>query len=562
MEWVQEQLQHSPEILLFLSLAIGFWIGQFHFGKFQLGGVAGSLLAAVVLSLIGVPVDNGVKSILFALFIYAVGFESGPQFFKSLGPQSLREIFLALFMAVVGLATVLVMAKLFALDKGMAAGLAAGGMTQSAIIGTAGDALSRLGLAADEVQKLQANVAIGYAVTYIFGSLGAIIVCVNILPRFMGHELRDDAIKAEAERLKGAVVFAPGQKPAIPQIVGRLFSVTAGAGKTVAAIEGAAGPDTVTVERIKRRDQFLNVAPDTVLKAGDVVLMVGRRSGVVSVTDMLGPELQSSSGMDVIMDTEDVVLRNASYANRTLGDVKKTTAPSLKHGVFIIGIKRDGDALPLGDDTVLKVGDVVTAYGTEQDLKRMVAEGGAPLPVSIKTDWIFHGAGLVVGLLIGLIVIRISSIPLTLGAGGGALLSGLLFGWLRSRHQTLGNMPLAASQLLKDLGLAGFVAAVGLQSGLQAIETIAQSGLSLFLIGVVVTLVPLLLTMLFGRYVLRYENAAIFAGALSGSRSANPAFGGVLDKAGNSIPTVPFAITYALANVFLTLLGPLIVAFA
>ncbi|ENW21716.1 hypothetical protein F926_01008 [Acinetobacter haemolyticus NIPH 261] len=181
-ETIQNELRHSPEILLFLSLAIGFWIGQFQFGKFQFGGVAGSLLVAVLLSLLGVPIDNGVKAILFALFIYAVGFESGPQFFKSLGPESIKEILLAVFMAVTGLITVLIMAKLFNLDKGLAAGMAAGGMTQSAIIGTAGDALSRLDLPLQEIQRLQANVAIGYAVTYIFGSLGAIIVCVNILP--------------------------------------------------------------------------------------------------------------------------------------------------------------------------------------------------------------------------------------------------------------------------------------------------------------------------------------------------------------------------------------------
>lgn len=562
MEWIKEQIGHSPEILLFLSLAVGFWIGQFQIGKFQLGGVAGSLVVAVLLSLVGVPVDNGVKSILFALFIYAVGFESGPQFFKSLGPQSLREIFLALFMAVVGLTTVIIMAKLFSLDKGMAAGLAAGGMTQSAIIGTAGDAISRLGLAADEAQRLQANVAIGYAVTYIFGSLGAIIVCVNILPRFMGKGIADDAIKAEAERLKGAVVFGPGQEPAMPEIVGRIYKVGAAAGKTVAAIEASAGANTVTVERLKRKDHPIDVTPDTVLREGDIVLIVGRRPGVVALSDTIGAELQSAPGMDLVMTTEDVVLRNAAYANRTLGEIKASTSPLLKHGIFVIGIKREGDGVALADATAIQVGDVITVYGTDQDIKRVVTEAGVPLPISIKTDWIFHGAGLVVGLLIGLIVIRISGIPLTLGAGGGALLSGLLFGWLRSRHQTMGNMPLPASQLLKDLGLAGFVAAVGLQSGLQAIETIAQSGLSLFLIGVVVTLVPLLLTMLFGRYVLRYDNVAVFAGALSGSRSANPAFGEVLGKAGNSIPTVPFAITYALANVFLTLLGPLIVAFA
>lgn len=88
----------------------------------------------------------------------------------------------------------------------------------------------------------------------------------------------------------------------------------------------------------------------------------------------------------------------------------------------------------------------------------------------------------------------------------------------------------------------------------------ANQGLLIFGIGLVVTVLPLILTMLFGRYVLRYDNTAIFAGALSGSRSANPAFGEILDKAENTVPTVPFAITYALANVFLTLLGPLIVA--
>ncbi|WP_407167072.1 aspartate-alanine antiporter [Bradyrhizobium sp. ORS 111] len=562
MEWIQGYLKQAPELLLFLSLAVGYSIGQFRYGKFQLGGVAGSLLAAVVLSLFGVSVDNGEKALLFALFIYAVGFESGPQFFKSLGRQSLREIFLAVFTAVAGLVTVIVMAKLFSLDKGMAAGLAAGGLTQSAIIGTAGDALSRLGLPAAEAQKLQANVAIGYAVSYIFGSLGAIIICVNLLPRFMGREIRDDAIKAEAERLKGAVVFGPGEAPAIPEIVGRLYEVTGGAGKTVAGIEQSAGDATITVERIKRNGQLVPVTPDVALKQGDVVLVVGRRAGVVAAAGGLGMELESEPGMELVMDTQDVILRNPVYADKSLAEIKRSTTPELRHGIYILGIRRADEPLALSDQTVMKVGDVITVYGTEQDLKRIVAEAGAPLTTDIKTDFVFHGAGLVVGLLIGLIVVRAGSIPLTLGAGGGALLSGLVFGWLRSRHQTMGNMPVAASQILKDLGLAGFVAAVGLQSGQQAIHTIASSGLTLFLIGVVVTLVPLILAMLFGRYVLGYDNAAVFAGALSGSRSANPAFGGVLDKAGNSIPTVPFAITYALANVFLTLLGPLIVAFA
>ncbi|MFV5405448.1 aspartate-alanine antiporter [Acinetobacter sp. 228] len=559
-EWIQGELKHSPEILLFLSLAIGFWIGKFQFGKFQLGGVAGSLLAAVVLSLIGVPVDNGVKAILFALFIYAVGFESGPQFFKSLGPKSLKEIILAVFMAVCGLATVLIMAKIFQLDKGMAAGLAAGGMTQSAIIGTAGDAISRLDLPAAEIQRLQANVAIGYAVTYIFGSLGAIIICASIVPKFMGRGIRDDALKAQAEQLKGAFQLAPGQELAMPEIVGRIYRVQQASGQTISELQSKI--PNITIERVKRGTQFIDSSLETKLETDDIILVIGRRSSVVSIAQHIGTELESSEGMEIVMSTTDMILRNSKYINRTLGDVRANTPEYLKHGIYVLGIKRNNESVPMDDNTVLHKGDVITIYGTKNDLDRMVKEGGRAISQSIKTDWVFHGIGLVVGLLIGLIVIRISNMPLTLGAGGGALLSGLFFGWLHSRNQVRGNMPLAASQLLKDLGLAGFVAAVGLQSGLQAFQTIKQSGLSLFLIGVVVTVVPLILSMLFARYVLRYDNVAVMAGALSGARSANPAFGVVLDKAGNSIPTVPFAITYALANVFLTLLGPLIVGLA
>ncbi|WP_254452416.1 permease [Roseicella sp. DB1501] len=189
MSWLHDILNQSPEVALFLSLAIGYAIGQIQFGKFQLGGVAGSLLTAVVISQVGVHIDNGVKSILFALFIYAVGFESGPQFFRSLGLQSIREIVMAAVLALSGLATVVILARLFGLDKGLAAGIAAGGLTQSAIIGTAGAAIAKLGLPLDEVQRLQGNVAVGYAVTYIFGSFGAIIVCVNILSWFTGRSI-------------------------------------------------------------------------------------------------------------------------------------------------------------------------------------------------------------------------------------------------------------------------------------------------------------------------------------------------------------------------------------
>ena len=565
MEYLRQILDQAPELALFLSLAIGYWVGSIQFGKFQLGGVAGSLLVAVVISQIGICIDNGIKSVLFALFIYAVGFESGPQFFRSLGRQSLREIILAAVMALSGLLTVIACARLFGLDKGIAAGIAAGSMTQSAIIGTASAAIAKLDLPLEQIQALQGNVAVGYAVTYIFGSFGAIILCVNVLPWFMRRSIRDDATQAEAELLAGAKVYGPGELPAIPPLVGRLYRIDQAAGQTVAQLEVSDQVDpqaALTIERIKRGGALVGVTPTTVLEAGDVVLVVGRRAGVVAIAARLGAELQSSPDMDVVVVQRDVSLDNPTFVGRRVAEIRQAASQALRHGVYVVGVKRAGRPLALEPDTVIEAGDLVTLYGTPDDIQRVAQQVGSIIVPSDKTDFVFHGFGLAVGLLIGLVVIRLGAIPLTLGSGGGALIAGLAFGWYRSRHLTRGNLPLPASTLLRDLGLAGFVAVVGLQSGRQAVETIATQGLSIFLIGVVVCVVPIVITILVGRYVLRYRNLALFAGAVAGARSANPAFGEVLDKAGNSIPTVPFAVTYALANVFLTLLGPLVVAFA
>lgn len=565
MEYLRQILNQAPELALFLSLAIGYWVGSIQFGKFQLGGVAGSLLVAVVISQVGISIDNGIKSVLFALFIYAVGFESGPQFFRSLGRQSLREIVLAAVMALSGLLTVIACARLFGLDKGIAAGIAAGSMTQSAIIGTASAAIAKLDLPLEQIQTLQGNVAVGYAVTYIFGSFGAIILCVNVLPWFMRRSIRDDATQAEAELLAGAKVYGPGELPAIPPLVGRLYRIDQAAGQTVAQLEVSDQSDpqaALTIERIKRGGALVGVTPTTVLEAGDVVLVVGRRAGVVAIAGRLGAELQSSPDMDVVVVQRDVSLDNPTFVGRRVAEIRQAASQALRHGVYVVGVKRAGRPLALEPDTVIEAGDLVTLYGTPDDIQRVAQQVGSIIVPSDKTDFVFHGFGLAVGLLIGLVVIRLGAIPLTLGSGGGALIAGLVFGWYRSRHLTRGNLPLPASTLLRDLGLAGFVAVVGLQSGRQAVETIATQGLSIFLIGVMVCVVPIVITILVGRYVLRYRNLALFAGAVAGARSANPAFGEVLDKAGNSIPTVPFAVTYALANVFLTLLGPLVVAFA
>ncbi|MGE8490389.1 MAG: TrkA C-terminal domain-containing protein, partial [Paraburkholderia nemoris] len=335
------------------------------------------------------------------------------------------------------------------------------------------------------------------------------------------------------------------------------YKIDVSAGKTVKAVE-TLHQDMLTIERIRRDGQPLDPAPDLVLKPDDVVLVVGRREAVVEF-GASGGEVATAEDVGVVMQSREGVFTRKGMNHTTIAAAREVVDRDMRHGVYLQSVSRAGQPVPVLPETKLEHGDVITFYGSPKDTKRAVDAAGYELPYSNKTDFIYMGVGIVLGLLIGLIVIDVGGVPLTLGSGGGCLLAGLLFGWMRGKHPMYGAMPSAASQLLKDFGLAAFVAVVGLNSGLQAVVTVKQSGMTIFLLGVVVTVLPLILTMLFGRYVLRYNNAAILAGALTGSRSANPAFGGVLDKAESAVPTVPFAITYAIANVALTLLGPLVV---
>ncbi|MDF7678919.1 aspartate-alanine antiporter [Acetobacteraceae bacterium ESL0709] len=550
-------LRNSPEMAIFFSLALGYGLGCLRFGSFQLGGVAGSLLVSMLVSLIGISVGSELKNILFSLFIYAVGYQSGPHFFRSLGRQSLKEVMLAIILAATGLLTIIPLARFFHLDKGLAAGLAAGGLTQTTIIGTADSALETLGLSVTQLHQLQDHVVVGFAVTYIFGTIGTIIFCITVVPRFMKRSIRDDAVKAETDRMNGARPLGCNEMTAMPDLVGRAYQITQ-KGLNVARVEEMS--PGVTLEKLIRHKNPIGTGPDTVLVPGDRILLFGHRDHLVKIGRMIGKELPYSSELDVKFQSRNIVITHRDFVGKSLSQLVNDLSSYSAHGVYLVAVRRDGQRMNLAKDLHSQQGDIITIFGLSSDVQHVAQQVGKLLSPATKTDMVFHMSGILLGLILGLVVIHLGTMPLTLGGGGGALLSGLVFGWYQGRHPTIGVMPSAVSNFLTEFGLSGFVAVTGLQTGRQAFASIAHEGLSLLLLGAIVTIVPLVLTMLFGRYVLRYDNCALFAGALAGARSANPAFGEILTKAGNSVPTTSFVITYTVANIVLTLLGPLIVA--
>jgi putative transport protein len=550
----------EPLLALFVTIALGYLVGKIRIGSFVLGGIAGTLLIGVIIGQLGVDIDSGIKNIFFALFIYAVGYQGGPQFFHALNRRSLNQLASAFVMCFVGLLCVLAAAWMFGLDRGMAAGLAAGGLTQSAIIGTAGDAIGKLGLSPELTKTMQTNVAVGYAVCYIFGSLGPIIMVSWFLPLIMKWNIRQEAVKLANLLSGGHAELDPGQFNAAQQISTRIYEIGAGSrasGKTALSIDQELS--NASVEAVYREGKTLELTDATVIQVGDRVAITGVIGVMESACALLGREIPAANGLLLVQENREIILTNRALNNRQVGEIREHAKVETRHGVFLTAVKRMGLDLPVLDKLQLKRGDELHFTGSPTDLNRVQSKIGYEITAAAVTDFIFFGIGMLIGMLLGLIQFKIWGVPISIGSGGGCLLSGLFFGWLRSVHPNFAALPMGASNFLRDFGLAVFVGIVGISAGPQALVAIEQYGLTLFFLGVAVTLIPQIVAFFFSYYVLRIQNPIEALACVAGGRSANPAFAALLAKAGNATPVVSFTVTYAVANVFLTLWGPLIV---
>src|SRR6266516_5941275 len=541
MHWLKHLLSETPLLALFASLAIGYLIGKIPFGPIKLGGVCGTLIAAIVIGQLGVSISDDLKTFAFALFIYALGYTGGPAFFSNLNRKGLRFGVLTIIEVVSVLALVSGITWVLQLDRGTSAGLLAGAATESAVVGTASDALAKLGLPASQVQTLQANVATTYTISYLFGLVTIVLFTSQLGPMILRINLREEA-KRRWERLVGGV-----------------YAVSAGAGRTIGEIERGLSEDA-TVEVVRRGEQTLKVSPELRLAIDDAVLVVGQRTAVVNADDLIGPE-READGIGLVLQTRDVVVTNKQLNNQSLGELRATLAPEARHGVYVGGVTRMDTPLPSLRETPLQQGDVVTVTGAPADVDRVTPRIGYPAANGNATDFIYLGLGLTLGLLIGMVSVKIAGVPMTLGTGGGALVAGLVFGWARAKHPTFGAFPSAAAQVIKDLGLASFIAVTGLSVGSQAWTLLDKYGVALPICGILIVLVPASISLYVGHRFLKLDAPVLFGG-IAGQQCSTPAISSVLSAAGNSTPLIGYTVTYALSNVVLPLLGPLMVGIA
>jgi putative transport protein len=557
-DWFVDTLRSYPEIAIFLSLGLGYYFGSFTYKGLGLGAVTATLIAAVIIGQLGITISGPIKPAFFLMFLFAIGYGVGPQFVRGIAKDGVPQ---ALFAAVVCLFCLLaayVGAKLAGYDVGSAAGLYAGSQTISASMGLATDAINRVGLPPEETKKLLDAMPVAYAVTYIFGTVGSAIVLALLGPALLGIDLETACKRYEEKHGGKRALGGPGT--AWHQFELRAYRIAEdgrAVGKTVQEAEAFLPEERVFVQRIRRGGSIIDATADTVIEAGDVLAIAGRREVLVNLIGQAAQEVDDRELLAVPIEGVDVYVTNKDVDGKTLAELAKFAGA---RGVFLRKITRGATAtdIPILPNTTLYRGDIATLVGRSPDIAAANKMLGYPDRATDVADVAFIGAAITIGALLGAVVYKVGSVPLTLSTSGGALIAGLFFGWLRSVRPTFGRIPSSTVWFMNSVGLNVFIAVVGISSGPGFVAGLQQLGFSLFLWGVVVTTVPLILAMYVGKYLFRFDDA-ILLGCCSGARTTTASLGIINDRAKSQIPGLGYTVTYAVGNTLLTIWGMVLV---
>lgn len=552
--------RENPEIAIFLSIALGTMIGRLKWGRFHLGTVAGSLLVGLVIGQIDIEIPSILKAVFFALFIYAVGFKSGPGFFGSLNKGTIKLVTLSVVLCVTGLLCILAMNAIFGFDAGFAAGLGAGALTDTAMMGTASSAMHALDISSEELEELNSHMAIAYAITYLFGTVGLIIFVSTVAPMLLKVDLKASARELEAQLAGQGKGAAEQEVNAYKQMVSRSHVISPGMtadGMTIEQIEQRF--HYISIERVIRGQAVFERNTGFKLQAGDVVGLVSRREFVSDMDLHFGPEVDSPVALSYPQKTLTVVLNKRQYVNKTLADIRAEVGPLSRHGVFLNRISRAGYELPLVNNNVYRIGDVVEISGRPSQVERIAQQFGRVKSEHHKSDIAIHTLAIVFGTLLGLVSAHIGVVPIELGVGGGVLVVALIVGWAHSRYPRFGDLPPAAQWAFSELGLTAFAAIVGLMAGPKAFAAMQEHGLALVGAGVVVTLVPPIVAFYVGRYWLKLH-PMILLGGIAGAQTEAASMNTIIEESGSQTPVIGFTVCYAVSNVLFAVWGPIIVA--
>lgn len=562
MEWVIHLLRQHSELAIFLTIAAGFWIGKIKVGQFSLGIVTSVLLVGVLVGQLNITIEEPVKSVFFLLFLFAIGYKVGPQFFRGLKKDGLPQVGFAVLMCVGCLVITWILALIMGYNAGEAAGLLAGAQTISAVIGVADDTINGLNISTEQKNNMINIIPVAYAVTYIYGTAGSAWVLSSLGPKMLGGLEKVKAACKELEAKMGtSEADEPGFEHARRPVVFRVYTIENdwfGNGKTVEQLESyfISQGKRLFVERMRHNHTIINeILPGQLLQKGDEVVLSGRREFAIGEEDWIGEEVIDPQLLDFPVEVLPVMIHKKPYANRKLEFIRKQP---FMHGVSVRRIKRAGIDIPVFAQTVVDSGDTLELVGLKKEVETAAKQLGYIDRPTNATDMVFVGIGILIGGVIGALAIHIGGVPISLSTSGGALIAGLVFGWLRSKHPTFGQIPESSLWVLNNVGLNMFIAVVGISAGPSFIQGLKEVGPMLFIIGILATSLPLLLGLILARYVFHFH-PALALGCTAGARTTTAALGAIQEAVDSETPSLGYTVTYAVGNTLLIIWGVVII---
>ena len=463
MTWLIHALQSHPELALFLTLAIGYAVGKIQIGTFKVGSVTGVLITGVIIGQLNITIDATVKSVFFLLFLFALGYNAGPQFFKGLKKEGIPQVIFSIIVCVIGLISTIVVGKILGYNAGQASGLGAGALTQSAVIGVAQDAISNLSVTDIDKKAMMDFVPVGYAVTYIFGTIGCAFILSTFGPKILGVDLEEESRKLDnrsKDALEGELLNSrAGDIDYRAYIIDDQY-----VGQTVKTIEKKLAADNIRLFmiRLKRDGKIFKPTEDELIQKGDHVAFSFKERDVAKFNLLeSGKEISDYTLINFPTESLAVYVKSDEIAEKSINDIRHHT---LTRGVFISKFQSTGEEVPYNLETIVHKKDVLTLTGPIADVESLAYKIGKPARDSDETDMIFVGLGILLGGLIGIPALMIGGVGISLSTSGGALIMGLIFGLIHSRRPTIGRIPRGTAWFLSNVGLAAFVAVVGINA--------------------------------------------------------------------------------------------------
>ena len=544
MDWLLETFRNNPSIPIFLTLGVGFWIGKLKYKTFSLGTVTSVLLVGVIVGQMDIPIPGPIKSVFFLLFLFAIGYSVGPQFFRALKGSGIKQVIFAVAMCLACLGVTAGVALCFGYNAGEAIGLFAGSQTISAVIGVGDDTIRNMSISAAEKQSWIDIVPVCYAVTYIFGTIGSAYILAYIGPAMLGGIKKVKAQTAELEQTmnSSSITNDPAFINALRPVTFRAYKADGeffDQPRTVAEIEQhiTGLGRRIYVDRVRQGGKIVDDPASTVtISKGDELVLSGRREFVVEDESWLGPEVADYELLNFAVEKIPVTISSKSCDGITVDQLR--AMPEMT-GVAISHISAAGQSIPVLAQTKIYRGDIVTLAGLQREVDTAIKAIGYPDRPTNVTDMVFVGLGIFIGALIGAITIHLGGIPVSLSTSGGALIAGLVLGWLRSKRPTFGRIPESSVWLLNNLGLNMFIAVIGITAAPSFISGLKEAGWMLFVAGVLSTSLPLII--------------GVWMGA--GARTTTASLGAIQDAINSTTPALGYTVTYAIGNTLLILSG-------